>query len=178
MQKSDERPSITVRAYAREDYPFLCAMLVAAACWREEVPSRSLEELSSSKPRIRRYIQGWGRDGDMALIAHAGGRPLGAAWCRLFLEVEPGYGFLEASIPEVSIAVVPESRRQGVGSVLLKALLKQTRQDGVPALSLSVSKTNPARFLYEKHGFVQVRDDGDAWAMCVRVGSGADSGAA
>lgn len=169
MQESNTVPGFTVRRYAAEDYPFLCAMLVTAACWREETPSRSLEELLAAKPRLRRYIEQWGRAGDAALVAVAGGRPVGAVWYRLFPEEEPGYGFVSASIPEVSVGVVPDGRRQGVGGALLAALIGRTMRDGRAALSLSVSKSNPARHLYEKHGFVQVRDDGDAWVMCRRL---------
>ena len=75
----------------------------------------------------------------------------------------------EESIPEVTIGVVPAYRRQGIGSALLTALIAQARQQGVIALSLSVAKANPAQFLYQKLGFVPVRDDGDAWIMRVNL---------
>ena len=40
-------------------------------------------------------------------------------------------------------------RGQGVGDALLRALLA-----AVPRMSLSVDARNPARHLYERHGFV------------------------
>ena len=42
-----------------------------------------------------RYVRGWGRPGDTAVIALEGGFPVGAAWYRLFPASEPGYGFVD-----------------------------------------------------------------------------------
>lgn len=116
-------------------------------------------------PHLARYLNGWGRDGDAAVIAEEGGDPIGAAWYRLFSAEEPGYGFLDASIPELSIAVRADRRGKGVGAALLDALVDRARADGHPALSLSVEAANPAASLYERCGFVKVvRDDGE-WTM-------------
>jgi [ribosomal protein S18]-alanine N-acetyltransferase len=53
----------------------------------------------------------------------------------------------------VSIAVVPESRRQGVGQALLDHLIEKT-QTG--SLKLEVRRSNKAALeLYRKNGFVQ-----------------------
>ena len=48
----------------------------------------------------------------------------------------------------------PECRRQRVGSLLLGTLVNRARSDGHRAISLSVAAANPARRLYERHGFV------------------------
>jgi len=40
-----------------------------------------------------------------------------------------------------------------VGGALLGALLDEARAQGYAALSLSVNRQNPARALYERHGF-------------------------
>ena len=39
---------------------------------------------------LSRYVDGWGRAGDTALIAMDGGHPVGAAWFRLFPAACPG----------------------------------------------------------------------------------------
>ena len=48
---------------------------------------------------------------------------------------------------------------------LLSGLLDCARKDGFGAISLSVAKDNPARHLYERYGFQQVREDDGAVVM-------------
>ena len=115
-------------------------------------------------PSTARYVAAWGRRGDAAVIAE-GANPLGAAWYRLFTADEPGFGFIDAETPEVSIAVVPERRGEGIGSALLEALVERGRGEGHRALSLSVSPDNPAVSLYRRFGFVRVASRDDHWTM-------------
>ena len=103
----------------------------------------------------------WGRDGDRALIALDDFHEVGAAWFRLYSEAEPGFGFVDAETPELTIGVVPSRRGKGIGSGLLDALLDRARKDGFRQISLSVEKTNPAVNLYESRGFRAVSGDGD-----------------
>jgi Acetyltransferase (GNAT) family len=84
------------------------------------------------------------------------GEPVGAAWYRLFPPGEPGFGFVDERTPELSLAVIEEARGRGIGTRLLLLLLDRARDDGFQALSLSVEPDNPARRLYERHGFVRV----------------------
>ena len=62
-------------------------------------------------------------------------------------------GFVAPDVPEVSIAVYPECRGQGVGSLLLSSLVTRARAEGHRALSLSVANENRARRLYVRIGF-------------------------
>lgn len=70
-----------------------------------------------------------------------------------------GYGgmwtvFDEAHI--TNIAVAPEWRRLGIGSMLLRELALRARAKGVNRMTLEVRVSNyPARHLYEKFGFVR-----------------------
>lgn len=113
-----------------------------------------------SEPAISRYLDGWGRPGDAAVVAvEPGGRKAGAAWYRLMSPEEPGYGFVDASTPEVAIAVVPDRRGAGVGEALLRALIGTASSRGFDALSLSVRRDNLAAVrLYERNGFVKLSD--------------------
>jgi len=52
-----------------------------------------------------------------------------------------------------------------VGGELLSALMEQARRAGFKQLSLSVERNNPARALYERHGFVTVKEDSNALTM-------------
>ena len=117
--------------------------------------------------------RGWGRPGDTAVIALENGFPVGAAWYRVFAVDEPGYGFVDEQTPELAIAVVPSQRGKGVGEKLLLALIDRARQAGYTSLSLSVEPGNPARKLYERHGFRIVDEGAEAWTMVARLASNA-----
>jgi GNAT superfamily N-acetyltransferase len=99
-----------------------------------------------------------GGAGDVGVISEDETRqPRGAAWFRLLSTDNPGYGFIDESMPEVSIVVLGSSRGRGIGTELLSTLLEKAADAGFQALSLSVSKDNPALQLYEKLGFAKVK---------------------
>jgi ribosomal protein S18 acetylase RimI-like enzyme len=143
-------------------------MLYEAACWRPQRPGPPKDEVLSD-PHIARYHEGWGRPGDAAVIAAADGEPVGAAWYRLFDVEKPGYGFVAANVPELSIGVASEHRGRGVGSALLAALMDLARERGFDALSLSVEEDNPALRLYERSGFRRVFREGNAWTLLANL---------
>jgi ribosomal protein S18 acetylase RimI-like enzyme len=154
-----------IRRGGAQDLRFLRDMLHHAYYWRERVPG-SL---------VSRYVRGWGRPGDTAVIALDGGFPVGAAWFRVFKADEPGYGFVDERTPELAIAVVPSQRGKGVGEQLLLALIERAREAGYTSLSLSVEPGNPARKLYERHGFEVVDEGADAWTMVAALASNSGS---
>ena len=162
---------VAVRPATTDDEQFLWEMLYEAVHWKPEESGTkpTLEEILSD-PVLSRYLEDWSRMGDLAVIAQdeKDGRNIGAAWYRLFPASEPGYGFVDAETPDIAIAVAPEWRGTGVGGALLRALINAARSNGFEALSLSVQKSNrAAAALYEKNGFVRLRDDRDAWVMKV-----------
>jgi GNAT superfamily N-acetyltransferase len=105
------------------------------------------------------------------VIALENGFPVGAAWFRVFGGDEPGYGFVDEQTPELAIAVVPSKRGHGVGDELLKALIGKAKAAGYGRLSLSVEPGNPARKLYERHGFSVVDEGAEAWTMVAELAS-------
>jgi ribosomal protein S18 acetylase RimI-like enzyme len=147
-----------IRRGGRGDVPFMKDMLRHAYYWRWGDPATA--DLPTS-----RYVDSWGRPGDAAMIALDDGISVGAAWYRLFTRAAPGYGFVDESVPELTIAVVPSRRGRGYGDELLEGLLERARQEGYPALSLSVEKANPALRLYERFGFRPVGEVGNSVVM-------------
>ena len=133
-------------------------------------------------PAIALYLEGWGRPGDAAVVAldPEDGRRVGAAWYRLMPPEKPGYGFVDASTPELAIGVVPEARGRGVGGALLPGLMEVARSRGFGALSLSVRRENTAAVrLYGRNGFVRVAEvglDQPSWAMKAELSDEEPSG--
>ncbi len=149
-----------------DDEPFLWDMLALAVytgpgqeAWSVEAVQRNAE--------LRRYVDGWGRADDFGIVAETGGVPVGTAWARLMPADAPGYGYVDAATPELTIAVLPGFRGKGVGSRLLGELLA-TAEASYPALSLSVTRTNPARRLYRRFGFIVVAETASAVTMIHR----------
>jgi hypothetical protein len=68
-------------------------------------------------PAIDRYVRGWGtRQGDDGVIALSDLGPAGAAWLRCFTADAPGYGYVDESTPELTIAVLKPYRNRGIGA--------------------------------------------------------------
>ena len=150
-----------IRKGSPADVPFMRSMLAHAYGWR-------VNALDADIP-LTRYVDNWGRPGDLALIAHETGNRVGAAWLRLFRQGEPGYGFVDEQTPELSISVVPSRRRHGVGQELLDALLQRAREEGHEQVSLSVEEDSPAVAFYERNGFTAVRESQGGIVMTRRL---------
>ena len=159
---------MNIRPATANDVDFLKKMLFEAAAWNPDWPHEQVIEALAS-PMVARYHVGWPRAGDAGVIAELEGEPVGAAWYRLFTAAEPGYGFVDEATPEIGIAVEPLHRRRGIGETLLRALISEARQQGFPALCLSVAPHNRSRMMYERAGFEKVGESGGSWTMVLRL---------
>jgi ribosomal protein S18 acetylase RimI-like enzyme len=65
----------------------------------------------------------------------------------------------EKEIRIIDIALLPEHRRAGIGTKLLRAMQDEARAAG-KTLTIHVEKFNPARSLYDRLGFQQLEDKG------------------
>ncbi len=148
-----------LRPATADDADFLWAMLAFAASPDDPRPAAELQAV----PELGRYAAGWGRDGDVGLVAvdDATGELLGAGWYRTFTAAEPGYGFVDEATPEIAIACTAAARGRGLGHRIIAGLLARAHADGLARLCLSVHVTNAVgQRVYEDEGFVAVgRDD-------------------
>ncbi len=155
------------RLSSRADPAFLTEMLYEAVNWYDDgAEERPTMEAILAVPENARYVESWGRPGDLALCAlDRRDEPVGAAWYRRFPATAPGYGYVADDVPEIAIGVYPEFRRQRVGSLLLGALIARAQRDGERGLSLSVHGENPAKRLYVRHGFEVVPPPAETLTM-------------
>src|SRR5689334_12241866 len=119
-------------------------MLYEAVNWHDDgAEERPSLEAVLAVPENARYIEAWGRAGDVALFAlDRRDEPVGAVWMRLFPASAPGYGYVADDVPELAIAVYPEFRSNKVGTLLLGSIIARADRDKIRAISLSVHPAN------------------------------------
>ncbi len=157
---TDDTQPMQIRPLTQEDAPYLWEMLYHAIHVPAGAKPPSREIVHS--PDLAHYVADWGRAGDLGYLAEdAQGQPVGAAWLRLLTGADRGYGNVDEATPELSVAVVPDCRGQGIGSRLLTALL-DAASEHYDAVSLSVQADNPALRLYQRLGF-EIVEDGGTW---------------
>lgn len=89
------------------------------------------------------------QDTSWDLILDGGGRPIGRFYVARWTE----------EIRIVDIALMPEHRGSGVGTMLIRRLFDEADASG-RKVSIHVELFNPARRLYERLGFVQAAERG------------------
>jgi len=143
-----------IRPATADDAPFMWDMLWEATAISDEMKALG-KATALRRPEVAKYLADWGRPGDAGcLYLNDRNEPVGSAWYRIFPRENPGYGFVDDGIPELTIGVLESARGEGAGSAMLEHLLDVARRKGYAAVSLSVDRDNPARRLYERYGFV------------------------
>ncbi len=123
-----------IRKGSHGDVTFMRSMLAHAYGWR-------VNQFEAEIP-LTRYVDNWGREGDIALVATENGHPVGAAWLRVFRADAPGYGFVDEQTPEVTISIVPSRRGHGLGR---SCSMRCSRPHATPATRLSRCRSRPTR---------------------------------
>jgi ribosomal protein S18 acetylase RimI-like enzyme len=129
-------------------------------------PLRPIEVLQS--PAVRIYAEDWGRASDVGVVAVVDGVDAGACWMRLLL---PGVGLasVDATTPQLGIALEPRFQHQGHGRPLMLEALAAARRAGCTQVSLTVHPDNPAQFMYERCGFRKVERRNHYHLMVARL---------
>ena len=131
-----------IRPLTADDEVLLWDMLHQALHTSEGAPPREIIK----QPEFARYVDGWGRAGDMGFVAFdADDRQImGAVWIRTF-EGDPQQS------PQLAFAVKPGHRRRGIGAALLTQLVKANPDQS--SITIRAASNNPAVRLYERFGF-------------------------
>ena len=144
-------PALRLRALDLTDQTRLWRWL-HVALW--DPPPASLRPLGVlDEPHVRIYAESWGRAGDVGVVGELGGNPIGACWMRLLPE-GVGLASIDASTPQLGIALEPPYQHRGFGEILMRGALDRAHAYGYQKVSLTVHPLNPAIRLYERCGFV------------------------
>ncbi len=113
---------------------------------------------AQADPFLKKYVEGWGKAGDLGVLAVDGsGETVGAGWVRLLEHNFHARNHAAENIPELVLGVRPALRGEGIGTALMQALIAACHGH-YPAIVLSVRQVNPALHLYERLGFVTVEE--------------------
>lgn len=102
---------------------------------------------------------------DKCLVAEAGGKIVGAVWCRIMKD----YGHIDDDTPSLAISLYKEYRNQGIGTELLRRMILLLRQSGYKRVSLSVQKANYAARMYLNAGFKVVNESPEEYIMALKL---------
>ena len=112
--------ALRFRPLLPQDQAFLWDVLHVALWDPPPAPLRPRGILAH--PDVRIYAEGWGRAGDVGVVALVGpdATPAGAAWMRL-IAGGAGLAWVDERTPQLGIALLPPYQRQGHGEPLLRA---------------------------------------------------------
>lgn len=159
-----------IRPIREDEYPLLDEFLYQAIFVRpgETPPPRSI----LSRPELQVYVEGFGaRKADHCLLAEYDGQVVGAVWVRIMQD----YGHVDDETPSFALSLLPEYRGRGIGTQLMRAMLKLLEQKGYAQASLAVQKDNYALRLYRRLGFETVDENEQEYIMICRLGEGKTS---
>ena len=152
-----------IRNLQPAEYPFLREMFYAALHVREG--DQPFPKSIIDTPELAKYIASWGRADDIALVATQDEQLVGAVWCRLLKAAEKGYGYIDDSTPELSLAISANFRNQGLGTQLMEKAFEVLKSKGFTQVSLSVDQDNQAVNLYYRLSFELVEEVETALTM-------------
>lgn len=118
-----------------------------------------------NKPELQVYIENFGKEDDWCLVAEVKDKIVGAVWVRIMND----YGHIDDETPSFAIAVYEEYRHLGIGTELMRAMLKFLKDKGYKKASLSVQKANYAVGLYRKAGFEVMNENMEEYMMVCRL---------
>ncbi|MDN5790951.1 MAG: GNAT family N-acetyltransferase [Micrococcales bacterium] len=164
-----DREVMRLRAATAGDQGLLARATLGNVNWNG--PRFTADQVRTN-PHLWHYVACWPGPGDFGYVAEdEAGAWIGVAWLKHFSSRTPGYGFIDETIPELSIHVIASQRGRGAGTRLLVAVIDEARRRLLPGISLSVEPGNPALRLYTRHGFAPAGPDHDASTCLLAFGA-------
>ena len=119
-----------------------------------------------NQPELQVYITGFGtKKDDIGLVAEIDNKPIGAVWVRIMND----YGHIDNDTPSFAISLHKDYRGLGIGTALMKEMLRILKDRGYKQASLAVQKTNYAVRMYRKTGFEIVDENEEEYIMLCRL---------
>lgn len=160
-----------IRKMREDEYPLLAEFLYEAVFQRED--SALLPKSVIKEPSLKIYIENFGLENDRCLCAEAGGKIVGAVWTRTI----SGFGSVGADVPEFAISLYKDYRGLGIGTAMMRQMLRLLREEGWKKASLAVQKDNYALKMYLNTGFEIIGENEEEFIMVCNLDSGMEDAA-
>lgn len=154
----------TIRRIRKEEYSVLEDFLYEAIFVPEgaTAPPRIILE----KPELQVYLTDFGkRPADIGLVAEVDHKIAGAVWVRIMND----YGHVDEETPSFAISLYKEYRGFGIGTALMKEMLRILKEEGYKQASLAVQKENYAYRMYKKVGFEICDENEEEYIMVCKL---------
>lgn len=149
-----------IREMQKHEYTLLNDFLYEAIFQRDEnhlAPRRIIND-----PALQVYIKNFGTmKDDYCLCAEVEKKVVGAVWVRNIA----GFGRVDDDTPEFAISLYKDFRGNGIGTELMKQMLRVLQRKGYKKASLAVQKDNYALRMYQKIGFKIIGEHAEEFLM-------------
>ncbi len=152
-----------IREIKESEYPILSDFLYEAIFIPKgmDKPPKSIIE----QPELQIYVADFGKADDWCLVAETKEKIIGAVWVRIMND----YGHVDDETPSFAISLYEEYRHLGIGTALMRAMIKLLKDKGYKQASLSVQKANYAVNMYRKVGFEVVDENEEEYIMICKL---------
>lgn len=148
-----------IREMQKHEYTLLNDFLYEAIFQRDEnlAPRTIIYD-----PALQVYIKDFGTmKDDYCLCAEIEKKVVGAVWVRNIA----GFGRADDDTPEFAISLYQDFRGNGIGTELMKQMLRVLQRKGYKKASLAVQKDNYALRMYQKIGFKIIGENTEEFLM-------------
>ncbi len=149
-----------IREIRKEEYKLLEDFLYEAIFIPKGTKKPSREIINNEELQV--YIKDFGTDkNDNCLVAEYDNKIVGACWTRIMND----YGHIDNDTPSFAISLYEEYRGKGIGTKMMKTMLKLLKDKGYKKTSLSVQKSNYAVKMYKNVGFKIIDENKEEYIM-------------
>lgn len=153
-----------IRTISETEKSLLQDFLYEAVFVPEGVPAPPKSIIN--QPELQVYIADFGKKkDDIGLIAEVDKKAVGAVWVRIMND----YGHIDNDTPSFAISLYKDYRGLGIGTALMKEMLRILKDRGYKQASLAVQKANYAVRMYQKTGFEIVDENEEEYIMLCRL---------
>lgn len=155
---------MNIRPINKNEVPLLVEFLYEAIFQRD--PKNLAPRVIIQEPALWIYIDEFGtKKDDHCLVAEIDHKIVGAVWVRCI----KAFGHINETVPEFAISVYSEFRGRGIGTELMKEMLKLLKSRGYILTSLAVQKDNYAVKMYKQVGFEIIDENDEEYLMTCQL---------